>query len=203
MGNTQRELKPWFSLSAAGLELHNVPVPPPPPGADRSVSKPFRLLPLRGSVALRLISNRTAAGNLRLNHWMADLGLAERAEIEDPPRELWPFRQPADPAVGEAWTLTEALFTALRDTRAWQLTAERFRMGRRWQAHYVRDRLAQVVRELGIELVDPTHAFRAAETSRAKAYSRLDGHWNATGHRLAAQSLPPVALEALRTRSAR
>ena len=50
---------------------------------------------------------------------------------------------------------------------------------------------------------DGPHAFRAAETSRAKAYSRLDGHWNATGHRLAAQSLPPVALEALRTRSAR
>lgn len=218
MGNTLRELKPWFELGAGGLELRNVPVPPPPPGADRAVSKPFRLRPLHGSVALRLVSGRTAASNLGLNHWLADLGLAERAEIEDPPREMWPFRQPADPAVGEAWTLTGALLSALRaaveenggrlvvfyvparfelDARVWQLTAERFRMGRKWEPFRVRERLEKLARDLGLDFVDPSEALRAAERGRQKAYFPLDGHWSAEGHRLAAQALLPVARRAL------
>lgn len=210
-GNLSTENKPYFELENGQLRLRNVPVPQPPASIDRERSRPFRLKPFRGSYLLRFISNRTAVSNIRLNHALARLGLAEAVEIEDkPPPELQPFRSPHVPQVGEAWRLTRALLAELdREARAvgaqpllvyvparfemservWQLTAEQYGMGRKWRSGNVRERLAQLAGELGLPLLDPSDELREAEAGFRPAYLPLDGHWSATGHAVAAAAL--------------
>lgn len=49
-------------------------------------------------------------------------------------------------------------------------------------------RLAAAARARGVEVVDLLPAFRAAVVA-APLHFRFDGHWNATGHRVAAVAL--------------
>ncbi len=57
--------------------------------------------------------------------------------------------------------------------------------------------LGKIAAGLGVEALDLTHAFRA-QRDGPPGYLRIDPHWNAAGHRQAAQSMEPVLRRALR-----
>ena len=106
--------KPRFQLEGRSLELHNAQVPRGRAGTARGErAKPFRILPWRGSMALRLLSNRTRAGNPELHRFLARVGLVEPDSIGALPVELLPYsavhRNETDPM----WRHTEALLAAL------------------------------------------------------------------------------------------
>ena len=172
--------KPWFDLEgdADRLVLRDSPVPEPrrPPESNA-----FRLVPWRGSLALRLLSQRTRA-RPELHARLAALGLVEPLPDadHDVPAELNPFgpRNPAE--VRRLWRVTAALLRELdRELQA---------QGARLVVFYVPARF-EVCGRLGLTLVDPRGAMRQAEQAGRRCYLPLDGHWTALGHELAAQAL--------------
>ncbi len=213
--------KPWFELEGADdrLALHGAPVPPPRRAPE---SNAYRLLPWRGSTALRLLSQRTRAGNPALHARLAAWGLVEPPpdEAPDVPAELNPFgpRNPGE--VAWLWRVTAAILRDLqRDARAqgaeplvfyvparfeiddesWRLTRARYGIGlKRWSRDKVVETLYATCGRLGIPLVDPRGALRRVEQSGRRTYLPLDGHWTAAGHAVAAQAL----FEHLRARGA-
>jgi hypothetical protein len=216
------EGKPYFDLDGERLVLRNSPVPPPEGDPLRvPQARPYRLKPWRGSMALRLISNRTVEGNPALHRFLARFGLVEPRPEEDAPIEMWPFGPPRR-EVGDMWARTRALLRALADEthargarlvvlyapsrfevndRAWDLTRDRYRLGRRWRRERVVETLAGVCRELSLPLVDPSPQLRDSENAGRGGYHPRDGHWNETGHAIAARVVAPqvVAQEGCRT----
>jgi hypothetical protein len=116
------------------------------------------------------------------------------------------------------WKATTALLGALRDEAlahrarlvvlyvpvrfevndsVWDLTRARYKMGHHWKREKVFDRLAAACTELGVPLVDPRQALRAAETSPHPAYYTRDVHWTDVGNELAAVTAEPAVREAL------
>jgi len=206
------EPKPFFVVKDGALVPGNSPVPVLPRGVlnrtNPGVSRPE---PWHGSIALRLLSNRTVDASPRLHAALARLGLVEPLSA-DPPRELWPFG-PGHPAeVREAWTRTAALLGALRqevegrgarlvvlyvpmraevNDSVWELTRQRYRLGRRWDRYVVFDRLRSICSELGVPLVDPREELRRTEAQGPPAYYTRDVHWTATGNAVAAHALEP------------
>jgi len=202
--------KPEFDLVGDRLVLRNSPVPERVPG--RPVARSFAVKPWRGSVALRLLSDRTLGANPALHRALAKLGLVEPESAEGGmPRELWPFGPGHKDEVALLWRRERAILLALKqaaeshgarlvvlhvparfevDDRAWDLTRERYDMGRRW---WRRERVFEDLREacgsLGLPLLDPRDAMRAAESSGRAAYFVRDGHWTAEGHALAARAI--------------
>jgi hypothetical protein len=216
------EAKPYFDLDGERLVLRNSPLPPPEGDPLRvPEARPYRLKPWRGSIALRLLSNRTVDGNPSLHRFLARFGLVEPRRDEDPPVEMWPFGPPR-PEVADMWARTRALLRALADEvrgrggrlvvlyapsrfevndRAWALTRDRYHVGGRWRRERVFDALADVCRELSLPLVDPRAELREAENAGHGGYHPRDGHWNETGHAVAARVLAPAvaAQEGCRT----
>jgi len=208
------EPKPFFVVKGGALVLGNSPVPVLPRGLlnrqNPGVSRPQ---PWHGSIALRLLSNRTVDASPGLHHVLSRLGLVEPISA-DPPREFWPFG-PGHPAeVGEAWARTTAILAALKseveahgaklvvlyvpmraevNDAVWELTRQRYRLGRRWDRYVVFDRLKAVCDGLGLPLVDPREDLRRSEAKGPPAYYTRDVHWTATGNAVAAHVLePPV-----------
>lgn len=203
--------KPYFDLVGDRLELRNVPVPAAPPRPPAEPGGTLR--PWRGSVALRLLSNRTAEGNPRLHRALARLGVVEPISSE-PPAEMTPYG-PGGPAVRDMWTRTGAILTALKvqveadggrlgvlyvpsrfelTNEAWRLTSERYQWNRRWDPKRVADRLRALCDQLGLPLIDPRPPLTAAEGTESPAYLPRDGHWNAAGNQIVGREmLSPTA----------
>jgi len=202
--------KPWFDVVGEGLVLRNSPVPERVPG--RPVARPFGIKPWRGSVALRLLSDRTSGANPGLHRALARLGLVEPEDAAGPlPREFWPFGPGHKDEIALMWRRVRAILAALNeaassrgarlvvlhvparfevDDRAWELTRERYSMGLRWwRRERVFDDLRETCRSLDLPLIDPRDALRAAQTSGRPAYFVRDGHWTAEGHAVAAQAI--------------
>ena len=76
--------------------------------------------------------------------------------------------------------------------RVWELSRQRYRMGRRWDRDVVFERLRSVCEGLGIPLVDPRHELRRQDATGAPAYYTRDVHWTAFGNAVAAHSLEPL-----------
>jgi lysophospholipase L1-like esterase len=211
VGDTPGRLgKPWFDVVGDTLVLRNSPVPERFPG--RPVVRPFGIKPWRGSIALRLLSDRTSGAHPGLHRALGRLGLVEPEDAGGPmPREFWAFGPGHKDEVALMWRRVRAILAALKqaaesrgaglvvfhvparfevDDRAWELTRERYSMGRRWwRRERVFDDLRETCRSLGLPLVDPRGALRAAEAAGRPTYFVRDGHWTGEGHAVAARAI--------------
>jgi len=202
------EGKPYFEVQDDRLILKGSPVPAPtaPRGRQGGSSA---VKPWHGSVALRLLSNRTVDALPALHDVLARVGLVEPVGSEPPP-EFWPFGPGHRPLVDDMWRRTSFILGALKhDVEAqgarlgvlyvparfevndgvWALTRSRYRLGPRWDRFVVFDRLADICRERGIPLADPREALRRTEASGRAAYYTRDVHWNGVGNEVGAQAL--------------
>lgn len=206
--------KPYFELKDDVLTLRNSPVPRSA-AWDRDNRSRFVFRPWRRSYALRLLSQRTSAGNPELHRLLSWAGLTEPFD-DTPPPEMWPYGLGHRNEVLEMWRRVTALMGALReavradgaqlvvlyapaafecDERAWSLTCRRYRFGRRWDRDRVAGDLAAAAGELGLPLVDPRPQFRASLAAGRRPHFLLDDHWNVTGNALAADALVPAIPE--------
>ena len=89
---TGEQGKPYFELEGERLVLRNSPVAPPRDGTwvRTPEARQPRIEPWKGSMALRLLSDRTANGNPRLHRLLARLGLVEPVKRQEPTPDLWP-----------------------------------------------------------------------------------------------------------------
>ncbi|HEY2940796.1 MAG TPA: SGNH/GDSL hydrolase family protein [Vicinamibacteria bacterium] len=204
------EPKPYFDLEGDALVPRNSPVPSPTKGLlnrqEPGVPAPK---PWHGSIALRLLSNRTVDASPRLHGLLARLGLVEPVSAE-PPKEYWPFGRDHAREVNDMWKRTRRILAALKaDVEAhggrlavlyvpvrfevndavWELSRQRYHMGRRWDRDVVFERLRAVCEELAIPLVDPRSELRRQEATTAPAYYTRDVHWTASGNAVAARAL--------------
>jgi lysophospholipase L1-like esterase len=211
---TGEQGKPYFELQHGELSLRNSPVPSPPEGTWLRSPEPRQpsLAAWRGSMALRLLSQRTETGNPDLHALLARLGLVEPARGKQPvPKDLWPIETGHEPEVALMWDVTTALFRAMKraveadsarlvlfyiperaelSDREWELSLQKYQGARKtWRRGRIFERLAQLSRELGIPLVDPRPAMAKAQAGWRPAYYPEDGHWNEVGHALAAEEL--------------
>src|SRR5262249_21827795 len=144
-----------------------------------------------------------------LNRALASLGLVEPLTNE-PFREFWPYGLGHRDEVDDMWRRTALLLKALKTSlegqggrlavlyvpsrlevspQALALTEERYRMGLDKTRDRVVSRLRRTCEAIGIPLVDPRQALRAAEAGPQRAYFANDGHWNAAGNAIAAHEL--------------
>ena len=207
------EPKPYFEVDAGALVPRNSPVPAPTKGLlnrqEPGVPAPK---PWHGSIALRLLSNRTVDASPRLHQLLARVGLVEPISPE-PPKEYWPFGRDHAREVNDMWERTRYILAALKadveghggrlavqyvpvrfevNDGVWELSRRRYRMGRRWDRDVVFERLRAVCEQLGISLVDPRAELRRQEATGAPAYYTRDVHWTASGNAVAAHALEPV-----------
>ena len=207
------EPKPYFEVDEGALVARNSPVPAPAKGLlnrqEPGVPAPK---PWHGSIALRLLSNRTVDASPRLHRLLARLGLVEPVSPA-PPKEYWPFSRDHAREVNDMWERTHHILTALKadveghgarlavlyvpvrfevNDRVWELSRQRYRMGRRWDRDVVFERLRAVCDDLGIPLVDPRDELRRQEATGAPAYYTRDVHWTAFGNAVAAHLLEPL-----------
>jgi hypothetical protein len=210
---TGEQGKPYFELDGGRLVLRNSPVPPPSAGpwVRSPEGRSLETRPWRGSMALRLLSDRTLQGNPRLHRLLARVGLVEPQRRQPVPPEMWPLFAGHREEVEEMWRRTESIFAALReevqagggtlavfyipdrwevDDRSWELTLQTYEGARRGaRRDKVVSRLREACLRLGIPLVDPREALRAAEAEGQRTYFLQDYHWTAAGHRVAADQI--------------
>ncbi len=201
------EFKPFFVVENGALVQRDAPHPTTEEVSRRPPPRAERRQPWRGSLALRLLSDRTVDSNPPLHRLLAALGLLPPVAAE-PPREFAPFGP--RPGSNAAWKVTGALLAALKrevesdgahltvlyiparfevNDASWALTRARFKLGRRWDRARAFERLAEVCAPAGIALVDPREALRRAETNGPAAYLTRDEHWTPTGNHVAAEVL--------------
>jgi len=206
-GNVSGDGKPFFAVEDGALALRNSPVPAPRVD-ERARRRTFTLRPFRGSMALRLLSNRTLAGRPGLHRALTRVGLAEPEEESDDPPQSWPFGPAHLREVDDMWSRTALILRALDeavrdaggrltvvyvparfeiDDRAWDLTRRLNDWGPRWKRERVIERLLAVCGEARLHCVDPRERYRAAEASGDETYFPQDGHWAPAGHRVAAE----------------
>jgi hypothetical protein len=204
------EVKPFFQVEDGRLvERHGTLEPDSTGGANRQNPGRAPLRPWRGSIALRLLSNRTVDSSPALHGALAAAGLVEPVGTE-PPREFWPYGPGRGREVEEMWRTTAALLAALKqdvethgarlavqyiparfevNDAVWQTTRERYQLGKRWDPYVVYDRLKAILDAQGTPLLDPRDALRATEATGPPAYYTRDVHWNAVGNAIAAEGL--------------
>jgi SGNH hydrolase-like domain, acetyltransferase AlgX len=212
-GNLTTRGKPYFTVEDGRLVLQGSPVSAPPAGewTRRPEPRQTKVRPCHGSMALRLLSERTAQGNPRLHRFLARTGLVDAARAQELPADFWPFGPGHREEVAEMWRRTEGILAALRgdveaagarfaifyipdeteiDDGVAELSRQRYGMGPRWwRSGRVFDRLHGISVERDMTLLDPRQAFLDARRRGAQAYFPEDGHWNEDGHRMAAEVL--------------
>lgn len=210
---TPADGKPYFEMDGARLALRNSPVPAPANGQTirQPEPRPFRLPPWRGSMALRLISERTKASRPGLHRLLARAGLVEPARRDELIPEMWAIGPGHRAEVDEMWRRTAAILHAFKqevgsgsgrlllfyvpehsevNEGVWEATRRKYGLGRRqWGFDKVFRRFEGAARDLDLPLVAPHEAFREAERGGASAYFTEDGHWSPRGHSLAAREI--------------
>jgi lysophospholipase L1-like esterase len=212
-GNVTTGTKPYFTVEGGMLVPHDSPLPPPREGpwTRRPEPRAVRITPWHGSMALRLLGDRTAEGNPALHRALARLGVVEPARVVPLPQDFWPFGPGHRNEVREMWGRTQAILGVLKaaveeakarlvvlyvpdetelSARVLALTRQRYGLGRHWwDASRVVSRLKTACDALGIDLVLPLDALVEAESRGPQPYFPEDGHWTEAGHRIAAGEL--------------
>lgn len=199
--------KPLFSFTGGQPRLKNVPLSEPAHvEAQAPPAEPS------GSAALQWLETRVMNGAPRLYSFFARLGLWESLESGEAPVELQVFSRTPPQAVNDAWEFTRHLLRHLNaevrahggrlavayvpaklevSERAWALGQARFGVDETsWDRRRLARLLKQAGADLGFSVLDLTAALRAADGgSLGSGYHDPGGHWNATGHRVAADQV--------------
>ena len=217
---TGEQGKPWFVLEDGRLVLKGSPVFPKKGHWKRGPEpRPIEITSWRGSMALRLLSDRTSQGAPRLHRALARLGLVEgggRVRVEPIPMELTPLGTIHHAEVKTMWAVTEALLRQLKteveagggrlallyipdrfqvSERDWELTRQQYDLGKRFDPHRMQERVKRICADAGIPFVDPLPALQATQAARS-GYFLQDGHWNEDGHEIAARTLADFVRQA-------
>lgn len=216
MGTANRE-KPVFRESGGTLEL--IPPAATPSAEETTDEAPagqvrpaprYHHSALWAFLAVRLQRTRPDWSRALARHDLVPR-LSNR-----PPREFLVFG-PKDPAekalVEKMWRMTAEILKRFRDDvrgrgagfsvfyvparfeandDAWTYLRRRYEEDRPWEREVVRERLATLLKDLDVPLIDAIPAFRTAEKSADKAYLPVDGHWNARGNEIAFETLFPA-----------
>ncbi len=203
--------KPVFVVNAGKLALAGVPVPTPqlaPAPTPGAVPPPER----SGSALYAFVRDRLRRGAPRTYNRLAALGLWEAIQPLAPHPQLKVFKKVHVPAeIEDAWDRTARILAAWKQEtethqsrllivyvpsrmevsdRDWELSRLRYSMDEpRWGRDQVAARLRRIGTALAVPVLDLTPALRAASGWKGVPYFQFDGHWNALGHRVAAEQI--------------
>ncbi len=212
--NYWRGAKPFFTAEGEELVLRNVPVP------DRSISAPADLGYGEGgrSDLGSFVRGRLGQALPGVHGFLAWFGLWPPIAPQAPPDERRVFERRPPPFVEESWSMTARLIRQLRDDvtadgarlalvyvpdrieiadRSWRLACLRYG----WTSSSaelgaVRARVARISSELGLPLVDLHDGLRRIDRGVLGGPYFPNGiHWNAAGHRAAAETIAQALLD--------
>lgn len=210
---TGEQGKPYFELVDGRLALRNSPVPEPRDGVwlRTPEARQLSVEPWRGSMALRLLAERTRSGNPRLHERLAALGLVPPLTKQKITPDMWPVFTGFRGEVDEMWRRTSAILAALKadvaargarlvlfyipdrtevNDQVYETVLESWENARKgWRRDKVFKRMQEVCASLGLPLVDPRDAFRVADASGGGAFFPKDGHWTEAGHATAGHEI--------------
>ena len=187
-------------------------------GAPSPLADPPRRAGVKAWIGDRSALYKVVRGAVRNNHTLRTLaarsGFIATADIETPaPWHVW--QNQYSPPIVAAWDVTARLLLRLKQAveaaggqllvfyipekesvypARWRATRRRYGMStREWDVTRDERELLRICQTHRIECVDPTARFRTeAKTKRSEGerlYWDIDVHWNAHGHRFAAQIL--------------
>lgn len=190
----------------------NLPLPQPDrDGEARIEFKAPRVI--EGSALKATVAGRLLLGAPDLYNLLAGTGLWRRVRPYAIPDELRAYKLRGQLSeFDEAWDRTHDLLKALGQTirarhaepvlvyiparleisdRDWRLTLIRYGIdAKAWDRTLVRRRVERMAAADGWAFLDLTPALRSAVgVFRGEPYFQVDGHWNATGHDLAARAV--------------
>jgi len=186
---------------------HRYPLPrasPPPPSGEATEES--------DSALVGFIRDRLYRGAPDLHDRLAKLGLWAPIQERGARLELRVFETRTIPDLEEAWSKTAAILRTLRDDvqasgarllvayvpsrmevhdDSWRLTQRLYGFEPAgWDRRRVAERLLALGRSDGFPVLDLTTPLRDVDRGLAgRPYFDEDGHWNAIGHRAAAQAI--------------
>lgn len=207
-----RLAKPLLVGDADGVSLSNYPVPPPPPPTPPSAAPAPARRRVEGSAAWYWLKERLMIGAPRTFDRLGRLGLWDPLGGDGISDELFVYRRRPPPEIQQGWRMTDRILAALaRETeargarllvayvpsimevsrRAWDLTRMRYDLKpAAWSCDFVRQRLLRSAEDGRFPVLDLTPALSREDRGiLGEPYFVRDGHWNAVGHRVAAESV--------------
>jgi lysophospholipase L1-like esterase len=202
--------KPLLVPVGDRLVLSNDPVPPPYRGPTPPPPPPPA--PKLRSAAYEWAKGRLARGAPRAFNALARAGLWERLGGDTPEDQMRVFKRRQQPLVEAARERTDAILRALaKETAArgsrfalvyvpsrmevsdrdWELTRLAYDMEEKaWDRTLVARRFAAIGASAGFPVLDLSPDLRrAGQGVLGEPYFVHDGHWNAAGHRAAAEGI--------------
>jgi hypothetical protein len=203
--------KPLLVLSGDRLVLSNDPVPAPYRGPTPPPPPPPPPPKMR-SAAYEWVKGRLARGAPRAFNALARTGLWEPLGGDDPDDQMRVFKRRQQPVIEVAWERTDAILRALSreaaargsrfalvyvpsrmevSDRDWELTRLAYDMDEKaWDRGLVARRFGEIGASAGFPVLDLTADLRrAVRGPLGEPYFVYDGHWNAAGHRAAAEGV--------------
>jgi hypothetical protein len=205
--------KPLLEKRGEQLVLTNDPVPPPyrgptppPPPPPPAPKKKMR------SAAWDWATSRLARGAPRAYNALARAGFWAPLGGDEPDDQMRVFKRSRQPVIEAAWEKTDAILRALSreaaargsrfalvyvpsrmevSDRDWELTRLAYDMDERaWDRGLVARRFGEIGASAGFPVFDLTADLRGASRGvLGEPYFVYDGHWNATGHRIAGKAV--------------
>lgn len=206
-----RLAKPHLVRTEDGVAQDNYPVPPPPTTVPGAAPPPARRT-VAGSAAWYWLRERLMVGAPRTFDRLGRLGLWDPLGGDGIGDELLVYRRRRPPPIQRGWQMTDRILATLSreveasgarllvayvpsimevSQRAWDLTRMRYDMKPlAWDRDFVIERLEKSAQDGGFALLDLTPALRKEDRGiLGEPYYVRDGHWNAVGHRVAADTV--------------